>query len=112
MYKDVKIGEKSIPMKANAATLIRYRQIFKRDLLKSMGAATDEIDAGVIQELAYVMAMAAAGEDLTKLNEDTYIEWLENFEQFDILDPETATDIVNVWSASKVTASEAKKKED
>lgn len=111
MFKEVSIGEKKVPLKATASTIIRYRQVFKRDLLKSIGTNEDEVDAGIIQELAYVMAMAAAGEDMMKLNEETYMDWLDQFDSFDIINPDTAMEIIEVWNASKVTASEAKKKE-
>ena len=110
MFKEVSIGEKKVPLKATASTIIRYRQVFKRDLLKSIGTNEEEVDAGIIQELAYVMAMAAAGEDMMKLNEETYMDWLDQFDSFDIINPDTAMEIIEVWNASKVTASEAKKK--
>ena len=111
MYKEVKIGEKAVPLKATASTLIRYRQIFGRDLLKTIGTDENEVDANIIQELAYVMAMAADGADMMKLNENTFIDWLDEFESFDIINPDTATEIIDVWNASKLTASESKKKE-
>ena len=36
--------------------------------------------AEVFVKLAYIMAMQASGQDMSKLNEDTFLAWLEGFE--------------------------------
>lgn len=41
MYKVVQIGEKKVPMLANAATPIRFKQLFKKDLLRILIHNTD-----------------------------------------------------------------------
>lgn len=110
MFKEVKIGGKLFPMVANAATAIRYKQVFGRDLLKEMSNEDEMSVAGLIQELGYIMAMAGAGEDMNKLNQETYITWLEGFDALDFFDETAATDIMNLWQGNKAVSAEAKKK--
>lgn len=112
MFKEVKIGGKNLPMVANAATAIRYKQVFGRDLLKEMSADDDLSVAGLVQELGYIMAMAGAGEDMNKLNNETYIKWLEGFDALDFFDENVATDIMNLWQGNKEVSAQAKKKSE
>lgn len=115
MYKEVKVGNTTVPMLANGATPIRYKLIFHKDILSEFKSIEgDESKIVTIGELAYVMAMQAKAHDgkydIARLNEEDYMTWLEQFDPFDI---EMASDkIVDVYIGNTQTSSEAKKKEE
>ena len=113
MFGKVKIGEKEVEMVSNGATPYRFKQIFHKDLLKFFadavnGKADDGEAADMASRLGYVMAMQAAKADLTKLNEDTFIDWLEAFEANDVI--LAAEDIMGVYGRNMDQTSVAKKK--
>lgn len=91
MYAVIKIGEKDVPMLAMASADIYYEQIFGDDILKIMTDPvlydnSDRIKA--IQKMGFVMAKCAELRDpkaMRELNEDSYIEWLEQFSRGDML---------------------------
>lgn len=114
MYREIKIGEKSIPMLANGATPIRYRMVFGRDIISEFeNVQTDSGKATTsISELAFIMAKQAEAQNehkpMTTLNQESFIEWLEQFEPLDVV---LATDeIVDLYLGNEKTLSEAKKK--
>jgi hypothetical protein len=113
MEKVIKIGTKDVALQANAATPIRFRNIFGKDLLTivSEGTSPEGIDmkvaSEVAPELAFIMAKSAEKADMTKLNEAKMIEWLEQFEPMDLIN---ATDgIFSVYFGDSETEVEAKK---
>jgi len=120
MYKEIKIGSKTVPMTANAATEYRCKQTFKQTLLKEFLKIAPAIESGaelsaeesdvvidVSSKLGYIMAMQAAKADMTMLNEETYLQWLEEFEPLDILN--ATGDIIKLWIGQKATTSKPKK---
>lgn len=111
MFGVVKIGDREIEMAANAATAIRYGQVFQgEDLLVyfTNGFKDTAQSIGVAQKLGYIMANAAAKADMNKLSFDGYIKWLEELDQFDLID--AATDIVKIYMGNEKTLSTPKKK--
>lgn len=113
MYRVIKVGEKEVPMKANAATPIRYRQVFNKNLLPYfMGKATDEDAAEMIGELAYIMSSSATGADMTKLSLEGYVEWLEGFDSMDFVNTDTVTAIINLYQGNEETHADLKKNPD
>ncbi len=111
MYRTVKIGEKDINLLANGATPIRYRMVFGRDILSELQKADQDggLLASSIAELAFIMAMSADDSvDMNKLNVEKYVEWLEQFEAFDIT--MASEDIIDVYMGNTKTTSEIKKK--
>lgn len=110
MYREIKVGEKSIPMKATGATPIRYRMLFGEDVLNQFTHADSNYSLAIdtISKLAYIMTMAASGTDMSKLSMDGYILWLEQFEPFDLT--ESADAIVDLYVGNTVGTSEVKKK--
>ena len=111
MYREITVGKESIPMNANAATPIRYRHVFKGDVLKefqSLGEDNTSVAIETISQLAFIMARAADGSDMNKLNEEQYMEWLEQFEPFDIAN--ASEDIVSLYVGNTEGMSEVKKK--
>lgn len=114
MFKKIKVGGKEIDMLATASTSIRYKQIFHEDLISlfqatgEKGELTDYLS--ISQKLGYIMAQHAAKADMEKLNEDAYMEWLDQFEPFDFV--EAGGDIVKLYRGNEETSAESKKKED
>lgn len=110
MYREVKLGSHTVPMVANAATVIRYRQIFGRDVLTMFMKA--DADTSFFGELAFVMAKQAEKADMAKLNMDAYIEWAEQFNVLDLYAPESSDAIVELFSAQQEQIVKEKKKAD
>lgn len=113
MFREIKIGDKTVPMLANGATPIRYRMVFGKDLIQEMQAAGGEGSRGIdaISELAYIMAMAADGnQDMNRLNQEMYITWMEGFGPMDVTN--SADDIINLYVGNTRTNSKSKKNKD
>lgn len=102
MFKTIKIGETELEMSANAATPFRFKQVFKKDLLQILGneekAETEGVEA--VTQLAYIMAKQAEKTDMSKLNEEGFITWLEDFGAMDFVN--SAEEILNVYMDSTV----------
>lgn len=110
MYKEIKVGDKQVPMLANAATPIRYKQVFGKNLLKYfMGTAQNEEAAEMTGELAYILAKAGEGADMNKLGIDDYIEWLEQFDAAAFIDPEVVGPIMDLYYGNVASSANAKK---
>lgn len=100
MLRTIKIGETDIEMLSNAATPYRYMQCFHEDLILKMAKGLDETEAvGIFQKLGYVMAAQAEKKDLTKLSEEDFYVWLEQFDYLDLMEAEA--DIAELYTASK-----------
>lgn len=114
MYREIKVGEKSIPMLANGATPIRYRMVFGKDIITEFDKVKNESGKSVdsISELAFIMAKAAEsqneGKPMSNLNNEVFITWLEQFEPLDLTI--AAEDIVDLYLGNEQTLSEVKKK--
>ena len=113
MYAEVKLGKQTVPMLANAATSIRYKQVFKKNLFKYLnGSEPQENQTEAVQELAFIMAMSAQGADMMKLNQEEFLKWLERFEGIDLVTEDAINKIIDVFQGNQMTGSEAKKKKD
>lgn len=113
MYGVINIGGKDVPMKANAATPIRYRQVFGENILPYfMGKASEEDAAEMVGRLAYIMARSADGTNMSTLNQEDYISWLEGFGALDFLDGQTASEILDIYQKNGETQTELKKNPD
>ena len=111
MYREIKVGEKSIPMKATAATALRYRHVFGKDLMTELQKSESDASLGLdaIQRLAFIMVCAADPEkDMSKLNEDIFIKWLDGFEPLDLA--EATEEIVGLYLGNTTSLSKGKKK--
>lgn len=110
-YAVLKIGGKDVPMMSNAATPIRYRQVFRKNLNSFfLGKMPEEDAADLPGELAYIMAQAASGADMNKLSYDGYVDWLQGFEALDFAS--AVTPIINVYQNNLASDSEVKKNQD
>lgn len=102
MYKTITVGGKEMALKATAATPFRYKTVFHRDLLQTIGNEEKAEKEGVeaVTQLAYIMAKQAEGADMTKLNEEDFIEWLDGFGAMDFIN--AAEDVLNIYMDSAV----------
>ncbi len=114
MFKNIEIGGITVPMLANGATPIRYRYVFHKDIITEFQQAQDDYSKVVnsMPELAFIMAMQAKAQDgaidLNLLNEDKYLEWVEQFGAMDL--PMASEQIINLYLSNNATSSEPKKK--
>ena len=110
MKGTVKIGDREIPMVANGATNIYYKQLTHQDLLAyftkqstKKAEAADGIDT--LMPLAFVMAMQAEGNKT--FSQDDYIQWLSQFEPLEV---EMALDaVMDIYTQNRVSTSTPKK---
>lgn len=113
MYKEIKIGKTMIPMIANAATALRYKNVFGKDLLAEFQNTGDDATKPMISipELAFIMAKAAEARegkaDMNRLNEEIYLDWLEQFDPMDI--PLAAEQIITLYAGDAMAEIEPKK---
>lgn len=112
MYKIVKIGDRDVPMLAMASCDSDYRRIFGEDPIKAQMKG-DESTVDFAYKMAYVMAMFAEKhnrKEMQKLNEDTYLDWLDGFYRADFM--EALGEVVNVYESQKAPSSKEKKRTD
>lgn len=122
MYKDVMIArcdgkDEPTPMLANAATSLRFKQIFGEDLLTLFANAESEENGrriysiDFISELAFVMAMQAKAHDgkikMEKLNTNSLIDWLEDYDGMSM--ENACQEILDVYLGNTRVDSQAKK---
>lgn len=114
MLKEIKVGDKMVPMVVNAATPIRYRNLFGRDLLTKIYEGSREggvdltVASEVAPELAFIMAKAADKSDMNALSEELYLKWLEDFGPMDFVN--ATEDIFNFYYGDQKTTADSKKK--
>ena len=96
MHKIITIDGKEMEFTANAATPYRFKQVFKKDLLQILGNEEKAEAEGVeaITELAYIMNNQAKKTDMTSLNYEGFLAWLEDFSAMSFI--ESAEEILNV----------------
>lgn len=111
MYKEIKIGKKAVPLYSSGATPIYYSRCFGKDCIKREAVLQAKLskiitmdqnnlkDEDMItmaewdteyndlaRELCFIMAMQASHKNMNELNEDSYVKWLNQFENVDIND--------------------------
>lgn len=116
MLKTITIGEHEIDFLATAATPIRFNQVFSGEDFYGIITSekmSDSTGTIAITKLAYVMAMQARNSrepeklDFHALNNDTFVEWLEQFDPQDINDK--LAEIAEVYMTSKKSVASPKK---
>lgn len=97
MHKTLTIDGKEMEFTANAATPYRYKQVFKKDLLQILGNEEKAEKEGVetITELAFIMNKQAEKADMTSLDYEGFLTWLEDFGAMTFI--ESAEDILNIY---------------
>ena len=86
MYGEVVLsdpkGEKvTVPMIANAATLIRYKQLFHSDLLSGIINSEGNFDVDVVSKLAFIMSRQAAKVDMKAFQDSFQLKHIECYLQ-------------------------------
>lgn len=116
MYKEVKIGDKTVPMLSMASVDLYYKNIFGEDPIKIQ---TTEPDAGAminfIVRIGFVMAEFAARKqrkEMMKLNEEAFYDWMDQFQREDLFDMDKLSEIQDVYEGTRASSSESKKEED
>lgn len=113
MYREIKVGEKMVPMVANAATALRYKHVFGKDLIVELQQAQGDTAKGFnsLPELAFVMAKAAEAKEgkvnMGLLNEENFMDWLEQFDSMDIVTAAEA--VINLYMGNSEASVEQKK---
>ena len=112
MYNIVRIGEKDIPMLAMASADVDYWHIFHEDPIKLQTAKDlDEGDMIIfIQKMGFVMAKFAEfknRKEMAKLNEDSFLEWLDQFDTFSIY--QILPELIDLWGMNIKTTVPARK---
>ena len=99
---------------ANAATPLRYKSLFKKDLLVIFQQAQNNgaYDLDFVQDLAFTMAMQAKAKkneiDFSALTDNDLLNWLEGFGGFEIFN--AAMDIIDIYLGNAVSSSKEKKR--
>lgn len=112
MIKTVTFGDKTVKLKASAATPRLYRDMLDRDIftdfdkLLDLEAVSDSERWSIFENMAFVMAKQA---DNTL--PDDISEWLDSFDGVPAITNITS-DIIDLWLGNTKTHSEAKKKAD
>lgn len=109
MTAEITLNGETVRLTGNAATAIRYKQVFGTDLLMDFkGMTAESFDANVIKKLAFIMEKQAHGGTFNAVTFDDFCAWLERFEESDIL--ACASDIIGAWMINTKTGVRAKKK--
>lgn len=114
MYGELMLGDKTVPMMVNAATPIRFRNLFGKDLLTTIYEGTREggvdltVASDIAPELAFIMAKAAEKADMNALSVEMYLKWLEDFGPLDFVN--ATEEIFNFYYGDQATTADSKKK--
>lgn len=120
MYSELDINKadgtvKRMGFKAVATTAYRYKNIFGKDLLteitRIVDARTGNVEANAdfstLDRMAYIMNAQAEGKDLTVLNNDTFMQWLEEFDSCAFFN--VFSDLISIYLGNKKSTAEPKK---
>lgn len=114
MYNLVSIGDKEVPMLAMASIDVYYRNIFHEDPVKRESELTGAAEAvEFYTRMGFVMAKFAEfknRENMSKLNEDAFVEWLDQFDRMDMAN--ALADVQKTYNGQSVTYADAKKNND
>ena len=114
MFNNIRIGDKNVPMLSMASVDVYYKNIFHEDPLKIQTEAQGPNEAITFYyRMGFVMAKFAVTRDrkeMAKLNEDAYLEWLDQFDRLDLMS--ALEDIQKTYDGQAVTHTNAKKNTD
>ena len=110
-------SQKEFEFVSNGMTQYRFRQLTGQDLMKSISklinkdleSIGDDADFSCIDKLAYIMNMSAIKADMSKINQDTFFEWIEQFDSSNSI--RIYSDIINAYFGTKKSTSEPKKED-
>lgn len=112
MFNNVKIGDRIVPMLAMASSDVYYKNVFHEDPLKLQAENSEDPGKMVAfhMRMAFIIAKYAELHDrkeMAKLNEDSYIDWLDQFDRMDLID--ALEDVMMTYNGQALQSSEAKK---
>ena len=109
-------SEKEFEFISNGMTQYRYRQLTGRDLMKDVTKLiddrqqlSDDADLTVSDKLAYIMNMSAVKADMNKINNETFYEWIEQFDSSNSIN--VMGEIISIYFGTKKSTSEPKKED-
>ena len=103
----ITIDGRELEFVANAATPIRYKQVFHGDLMR-IAQDTEHADYyEMVTQLAYILNRQGEGKGFSGASVDDFCDWLDGFSSMAFV--EAADDIVSVWTDSQKTKSTPKK---
>ena len=109
MYEKVQIGDKTVEMLSNAASPVFFRQVFHEDFLAKTAEmnSSGAIDTDTFSKMFFIIVKQAEKADLMKLNFNSYIEWISQFELVDLINvlPDIATFVFGQMQGSAVPKS-------
>lgn len=83
MFREIKIGDKTVPMLAVASVNIYCKRVFGIDPLRAVNSEMETAEGiDLYQKVGFIMAKLAACNaagsfaHMAELNEDSYLEWL------------------------------------
>lgn len=108
-------SQKEFEFLANGMTQYRYKQLTHRELMRDISKLVNATDMTIgedaeftcIDKLAYIMNMSATKADMSKINEETFFAWIEQFDSSNSLN--IWVDIINTYYGTKESTSEPKK---
>ena len=116
MYKEVRIGDKTIPMLSMASVDLYYKNTFGVDPVKLQTSDPDSGDMiNFIVRMGFIMAEFAkrkSRKEMLKLNEEAFYDWMDEFPREELYDMEKLMEIQGVYEGNLVSTSESKKEED
>lgn len=115
MLATVTIGDKEVRMMSMASCDRYYKNCFGEDpiMIQSSPEWTDWKATELMMGMGFIMAKFAEHsnqKDMLKLNEEAYLEWLDQFDRADYI--EALTEIMDVYNGTRSTTSTPKKEED
>ena len=108
-------SQKNFDFMSNGMTQYRYRQLTGRELMKDVSKLVnlsdssigDDADFTCIDKLAYIMNMSATGANMNTLTEESFFEWIEQFDSSNSI--RVWVDIIQAYYGTKKSTSEPKK---
>jgi len=111
MYNEVKIGEKTVPMLSLASVNVYFSQLFHEDPFELQ--SSDKPQFEFYTKMAFIMAKYAElkkSNEMRKLTQDQYVDWLADFEQADFV--AALPDVMLTYHSQSISMSESKKNTD
>lgn len=108
-------SQKEFDFVSNGMTQYRYRQLTGRELMRDVSKLVnigdssigDDADFTCIDKLAYIMNMSATGANMNTLNEESFFEWIEQFDSSNSL--HVWGDVISAYYGTKKSTSNPKK---
>ena len=111
MFNLVQVGDKTVPMLSMASTDVYFRHIFHEDPIAIQSKGPSEAEAiDMFMRLGFVMAKYAETKDrkeMLKLNEDSFMDWLDKFERNDLIN--ALPDAQKTYDGQMLASADSKK---